>query len=440
MSSETAIDREPDPSFSVPPLADTEISVRAVDRSLPFGALDPDAVKVVRRLSRFGHEAYLVGGCVRDILLGIAPKDFDVATSARPSEIRRLFRNSRLIGRRFRLAHILFKNRKVIEAATFRRTPTEDDDVSERHAAENLFGNAGDDAVRRDFTINALMYDVRRKQIRDWVGGLNDIERGVIRTIGDPDRRLPEDPVRIVRAVKFSARLGFEIEPSLREACARHAPLVLDCSKARLVEEVLKLLRSGKAAPSLEMIGEIGALAHLLPALDALRRDGEDEDRSWAELRRADELLGEGRALTDAVLLAALLCPACDECLEAGGDVARELEETLREAVRPLTFTRRQLSRVRQIYLAQRRLARGPRTRRARKLLDREYAPEAIDLMEITAENEETAVLAEEWRRALRSRNGSAPQVSSRGANRGGASKRSGRRRRRPSHKRKEQA
>jgi poly(A) polymerase len=390
--------------FSSPPPSDVSAELRTVKHPIPFSRLDPEAVKVVRRLARFGYEAYLVGGCVRDIMLGRRPKDFDVATSAMPAEVRRLFRNCRLIGRRFRLAHLLFKNRKIIEVATFRRTPTSSDDVSGRHAAENLFGGPADDAVRRDFTINALMYDVGRKEIHDWVGGLDDIEQGLLRTIGDPNRRLTEDPVRIVRAVKFGVRLDLQIEPGLSEAMRRHSALIPTCAPARLVEEVLKLLRSGSAAACFEMVHEYDVLSQLMPGLAASRPFRDDPQRALWVLRAADEVAASGRAVTDPVLIAALLHPVCSETLAAGGDTAKALDKALSPLTEPMSFTRRQMARVRQVLLAQRRLAGGPRTRRSRKIIEREYAAEAIDLFELTATTEEQRDQAQAWRRVLTSR------------------------------------
>ncbi|HUT76354.1 MAG TPA: polynucleotide adenylyltransferase PcnB [Polyangia bacterium] len=383
-------------SFVVPPPADVSLEHRVVDHPLPPGTLDPDAVKVVRRLEQFGHEVYLVGGCVRDILLGVRPKDFDVATSAMPAEVRKLFRNCRLIGRRFRLAHILFRDRKVIEVATFRRGATEADDVTERHAAENLFGGPADDAVRRDFTINALMYDVSRRRIVDWVGGLDDLERKTIRTIGDPVRRLTEDPVRIIRAVKFAGRLGFVIESSLAEALRGQAPSIAGCAPARLVEEVLKLLRSGKAAPCFSLAGEMGILAHLLPGIEG--GGGPVPDDRWEMLSRADAWIGAGRPLSDPVLLAALAHPLCAPALEADGDPAENLEAALERTLAPLTFTRFQLARLRQIFLSRRRLLDGPRTKRARRIAERDYAAEAVDFLELADTFEEQPELVASWR------------------------------------------
>src|SRR5690606_29641735 len=172
--------------------------------------VDTAAAKVVKRLTRNGFEAYLVGGCVRDLLIGRRPKDFDVATSARPDDVRRLFRNSRIIGRRFRLVHVLYAGGRVVETATFRRNPQSRDSKASEDLLirnDNAFGEAHEDALRRDFTINGLFYDLERRRVIDWVRGMPDIERRTVNTIGDPVVRFLEDPVRILRAIKFSARL-----------------------------------------------------------------------------------------------------------------------------------------------------------------------------------------------------------------------------------------
>src|SRR6185369_15858912 len=184
------------------------------------GRIDPDAAKVVKRLTRAGYEAYLVGGAVRDLLIGRSPKDFDVATSARPDDVRRLFRNSRIIGRRFRLVHVLFGGGKVIETATFRRPPEENqrenEDLLIRN--DNVFGEAHQDAYRRDFTINGLFYDLDHNLVLDWVGGMADIERRAVHTIGTPVVRFQEDPVRILRAIKFAAQLDLGVTPEVYDA------------------------------------------------------------------------------------------------------------------------------------------------------------------------------------------------------------------------------
>ncbi len=200
-------DRVPSPSPSAPngaPVRPTYAGNEPGrhDVALDEARIDPDVQKVLRRLVRHGYEAYLVGGCVRDLLLNRRPKDFDVATSARPEQVRELFRNSRIIGRRFRLVHVLFQGGKVIEVATFRKSPKEDDDGAELLIkSDNVFGEAPEDALRRDFTINALFYDLEANQILDWVGGMEDVRRRVVHTIGDPETRFREDPVRILRAL-----------------------------------------------------------------------------------------------------------------------------------------------------------------------------------------------------------------------------------------------
>jgi len=230
--------------------------------------IDTDASKVVRRLMRHGHEAYLVGGCVRDLLLHRKPKDFDVATSATPNEIKKLFRNSRIIGRRFRLAHIFF-GPKIIETSTFRAQPVaEGEELLIRR--DNVFGTAREDALRRDFTINGLFLDVRENRVIDHVEGLADLRSRRIRTIGDPRLRIQEDPVRIIRAVKFATRLGFVFDPTTEDAMVEFRGLIAMCSVARVLEEIYRLLGSGHAAPALRAMHQIGALDVLLPEVAAV--------------------------------------------------------------------------------------------------------------------------------------------------------------------------
>jgi poly(A) polymerase len=199
-------------------------------------SIDPDAEKILRRLLRYNHKAYLVGGCVRDLLLGRTPKDFDIATSATPNEIKDLFRNCRIIGRRFRLAHIFFGS-KIIETSTFRMNPREGTPIEEVEELlirrDNVFGTAEEDARRRDFTMNGLFYDIEAGEVIDYVGGLADIEARLVRTIGDPEIRFREDPVRILRAIKFAARLDFQIEPATYAALLRHRGEIHQCAPPR---------------------------------------------------------------------------------------------------------------------------------------------------------------------------------------------------------------
>src|SRR5438067_4837656 len=239
---------------------------------IPEDRLDPDAVKVVRRLRRAGFTAYLVGGCVRDLLLGIRPKDFDVATSAHPNQVKETFRNSRLIGRRFRLAHVFFRGGKIIEVSTFRTNPLDElqdlpQDLLIRH--DNVFGTAEEDARRRDFAINGLFYDVDEGKVIDYVGGKEDLKSRSIRTIGRPGVRMREDPVRILRAIRFAAKCAFEVEPETFTAMKAHVQEIPRCAPPRVLEEVLKLLRSGAARRSFELLRQVGALKILLPPVAA---------------------------------------------------------------------------------------------------------------------------------------------------------------------------
>jgi hypothetical protein len=276
--------------------------------------LDPDAVKVVRRLRRAGFAAYVVGGCVRDLLLGMRPKDFDVATSAHPNQVKETFRNSRLIGRRFRLAHVFFRGGKIIEVSTFRKSPLDEltdlpQDLLIRH--DNVFGSEEEDARRRDFTINALFYDVDGGRVVDYVGGKADLGARVVRTIGDPDVRMREDPVRILRAIRFAAKCGLRIEPETFGAMKQHVAEIPRCAPPRVLEEVLKLLRSGASRCCLELMRDVGALRLLLPPVaEQLERRGHEEaERHLRALDALDAHVRVGEIPSDAVLLATLLAP-----------------------------------------------------------------------------------------------------------------------------------
>ena len=224
---------------------------------------------MVRKLTRAGHKAYLVGGCVRDLLVAKTPKDFDVATSATPNEIKSTFRNCRIIGRRFRLAHVFF-GPKIIETSTFRANPRDEDDHDLLIRRDNVFGTETEDARRRDFTINGLFYDVEREEVIDHVGGLADLDARLVRTIGDPDIRFQEDPVRILRAIKFAARLDFGFEPGTWRALLRWRGEISKCAPPRLLEEIHRLMRGGAARRSFELLVETGVLAVLSPYLAGL--------------------------------------------------------------------------------------------------------------------------------------------------------------------------
>lgn len=277
--------------------------------------ISPAALKVISRLQRFGYLAYLVGGGVRDLLLGVRPKDFDVATSARPEEIAALFRNSRIIGRRFRLAHISYGD-EIIETATFRALPSEQEEGDDLLILDdNEFGTPATDADRRDFTINALFYDPQRDEVIDYVDGAEDLARRLLRTIGDPVTRFREDPVRMLRAVKFAARLDLEIEPSAAAAIRAERLQLSRAALPRLYEELSRMVRSGRAARSLGLLTEYGLLDLLLPEVAApLGRPIEAPARPLEALLRA--LDARPSPPPDGVIFAALFWPLLEALLE----------------------------------------------------------------------------------------------------------------------------
>jgi poly(A) polymerase len=291
--------------------------------------IDPDALRVLYRLNQGQHVAYLVGGSVRDLILGRRPKDFDIGTSAHPYQIKKLFRNCWIIGRRFRLAHIKF-GMKTIEVATFRQNvpdPPPDQPVEEAvvvatsappNAApadqvdglihrDNTFGTPEEDAFRRDFTVNALFYDVSNFTVIDYVGGLEDLERRVIRSIGDPNVRFVEDPVRMLRAAVLAARLDFEMDEFVLDAIERHRALILKAAAPRLMEEYFKILRSGYAEASFGALHGVGLLELITPELEA------SPDELWASLAKLDRWRRQFPSvppdLTNPILIGALLVP-----------------------------------------------------------------------------------------------------------------------------------
>ena len=224
--------------------------------------LDKDALKVVKTIHKAGFEVYLVGGCVRDLLLGLEPKDFDIATNAKPEQVHKLFKRSRLIGRRFRLVHVMFSARKFIEVATFRsgQVQTAKSGVIVR---DNCYGSLEDDVVRRDFNINALYYDIHKHEVIDYVGGLKDLEAKEIHIIGEAKLRFSEDPVRMIRAIRFSEKLGAELSDEVKSCILEQASLLSNISPARLYEECIKLFHNEYSFGVYEQLEKYGLLKHL---------------------------------------------------------------------------------------------------------------------------------------------------------------------------------
>ncbi|AJD49598.1 poly(A) polymerase [Isoalcanivorax pacificus W11-5] len=279
------------------------------------------ALHVLYGLKDAGFEAYLVGGCLRDILTGIKPKDFDVVTNAHPEEIERVFRGARIIGRRFRLVHVRFKG-EVIEVATFRAVTGQEEDEDDRHSRrsaggqilrDNVYGTIEEDALRRDFTCNALYYDIRDFSLHDFADSLRDIEHRTLRLIGDPEQRYREDPVRMIRAVRFAAKLDFSIDPATEEPLARLAPLLQQVPSARLFEEVLKLFLSGQGQRTFALLQKHHLFDALFPATaEALDDDDGASDLKLihAAMRNTDRRLAQEKPVTPAFLFAVLLWPA----------------------------------------------------------------------------------------------------------------------------------
>jgi poly(A) polymerase len=390
-------------------------------QEIPLEQIDPHALEVIRRLRRFGYRAYLVGGCVRDLFLGLKPKDFDVATSARPEEVKAIFRNSRIIGRRFRLVHVFFRGGKIIETSTFRANAAVPEEEGEEAQdllirRDNVFGTEEEDARRRDFTINGLFYDIGTGRIIDHVGGLDDLRARTLKMIGDPEIRLREDPVRILRAIRIAAKVNFTIDTELARAMTRHKADISRCAPARVLEETLRLLRIGHAEKTVRMMEETGVLEFLLPELfsylewprerepvtpidgrpikDRLLPEATSRDLMYRHLGALDRAI-EKNAVSDAVVVGALLyAPVIDIQFEAereGRDKARAVNEFLVTVGARLTLTRRLAEHLRQIFTAQRHFVRVDDHRKKRRavspamLARRAFFADAFELFAVHA-------------------------------------------------------
>ena len=366
--------------------------------------IDPDALKVLYRLRQGEHTAYLVGGSVRDLLLGRRPKDFDIGTSAHPYQVKKLFRNCWIIGRRFRLAHVKF-GQKVIEVATFRRqvaageevvqdgVPAPDPTTPEGEQLihhDNTFGTPEEDAFRRDFTINALAYDIATFSIIDYVGGLDDLHAGIVRSIGDPAIRILEDPVRMMRAVALASRLGFAIDPPVLQAIHVHRREIARSSAPRLLEEYYKILRAGASERAFRSLAELGLLE---PISEELHRGANDS--LWRSLARLDayrqQFESTPETLTNPVLLGTLLVP-----LGVHLNQRRMEEKSGGPKLGALPLARRDLERLRQLLAIQRRLRDlGASLRAQRALTHRHIFRDALTWLEI---HSETPELVEHWK------------------------------------------
>ena len=306
-------------SATIEPSVTSPFTLRVITRdqhTISRKDISPNALRVLYRLRESGFGAYLVGGAVRDLLVGGHPKDFDVATSATPEEVKALFRNCRLIGRRFRLAHVVF-GREIIEVATFRANI--DDGSGDREldngrlVRDNVYGTIEDDAIRRDFTCNALYYAIEDFSVRDYCGGFEDVQARLMKLIGDPELRYQEDPVRMLRAVRLAAKLNFDIEAGTAEPIPRLAGLLSEAAPARLFEEILKLFLSGHGVASFEGLERYGLLGALFPESAAAlksNRSGALRAMVLEGLRNTDARVANDEPVSPAFLFALLLWPA----------------------------------------------------------------------------------------------------------------------------------
>jgi poly(A) polymerase len=372
-------------------------------------AASPSAAKVCAALREGGFSAYIVGGAVRDLLLGIAPKDFDVATDARPEQIRPLFRRALIIGRRFRLVHVMFGS-ETVEVSTFRGadTGTAEKDEHGRVLRDNVFGTLEEDARRRDFTVNALYFDPNTEEIVDFHGGLADLKKRTLRVIGDPATRYREDPVRMLRAVRLASKLGLTLDPATREPIRELAPLMERVPPARLFDEMLKLLLSGHASACLRQLRDVGLHKGLLPLLDVILEQPLGERFVTLALAQTDERVLTDRPVSPAFLFAALLWHevlAAWKQRQARGERAlpaleHAMDEVLDTQCAKLAITRKLTATMRELWSLQPRFEQRS-VNRAFRLLESPRFRMAYDFLALRAASGEVSADLEEWWRAF---------------------------------------
>lgn len=379
--------------------------------------ISENALKVLHRLNKQGYEAYLVGGCIRDLLLGKKPKDFDIATNATPEQVQKIFRNCRLVGRRFRLAHIMF-GKEIIEVATFRGdhdNQMEQNNISKLSQSgmllrDNVYGTIEQDAIRRDFTMNALYYNVKDFTIRDYCGGLKDLQNGIIRLIGDPQTRYREDPVRMLRTVRFAAKLGMEIDPATADPIKKQASLLKNIPSARLFDESLKLLQTGNGYATYLLLKKYNLFEQLFPLIERLMTTNQN---SYLEkiiekvLKNTDYRINHNKRINPAFLFAAFFWyPLMEQtqvtCIESGlqfhDAFSIAINDILSEQCRVIAIPKRFTSVMGDIWRLQLRLKKRE-GKRAFALLENPKFRAAYDLLEMRAsiEKGELLELAKWW-------------------------------------------
>lgn len=374
-------------------------------------ALSPAAAKVCTVLRDAGYSAYVVGGAVRDLLLGIAPKDYDIATDARPEQIKPLFRRALIIGRRFRLVHVMMSG-ETIEVSTFRAADpqTAEKDEHGRVLRDNVFGSQAEDARRRDFTVNALYLDPATEEIIDFHGGFDDLRKRLLRVIGDPETRYREDPVRMLRAVRLGAKLGLTLDAATREPIRGMAPLMERVPPARLFDEMLKLLLSGHASACLRQLREVGLHKGVLPLLDVILEQPLGERFVTLALAQTDERVLAERPVSPAFLFAALLWHevlAASTSRQARGErpvLALEdaMDEVLETQCAKLAITRKLTATMREVWTMQPRFEMRS-GQRAYRLLESPRFRMAYDFLALRAASGEVPAELEAWWRSFQS-------------------------------------
>jgi poly(A) polymerase len=372
-------------------------------------AISPAAAKVCGALREAGFSAFVVGGAVRDLLLGIVPKDFDIATDARPEQIKPLFRRALIIGRRFRLVHVLM-GPETVEVSTFRAADTETAEKDEhgRVLRDNVFGTIEEDARRRDFSVNALYFDPASEEVVDFHGGLADLKKRTLRVIGDPETRYREDPVRMLRAVRLAAKLGLTLDAATRAPIRGMAPLMERVPPARLFDEMLKLLLSGHASACLRQLRDVGLHKGLLPLLDVILEQPLGERFVTLALAQTDERVLSERPVSPAFLFAALLWHevlAASKARQARGERAiaaleHAMDEVLDTQCAKLAITRRLTATMREVWAIQPRFEQRSGTR-AYRLLEAPRFRMAYDFLALRAASGEVPADLEEWWRAF---------------------------------------
>jgi len=373
--------------------------------------ISENALKVLYRLKNAGYGAYLVGGGVRDLLLGLRPKDFDIATDARPEQVRELFRNCRLIGRRFRLAHVHF-GREIIEVSTFRASHNdaiagEGHEEDGRIIRDNVYGKLDDDVWRRDFTVNALYYNIEDDTVVDYVGGIQDIENRQLRLLGIAEDRYREDPVRMLRAIRFATKLGFAIHPVSKQPIRELAPLLEDIPAARLFEEFLKLFMSGHSVETYRRLREYGLFATLFPQTEEILNQGNEciHKLLTSAFRNTDKRLAEDKPVTPAFLLAALLwVPVRNLANDHESNGLSEMDAVhlasdavISHQIRSTSMPRRLTHMARDIWALQTRF-KNRRGKRPLRLLTHQRFRAAYDFLLLREEaGEDVQELAEWW-------------------------------------------